>query len=114
MRDLEIRGAEEIFSGQNSTAHMETVGYDLYCKMLSEAVREVKGAEKTEDFGTVVDISMDAFIPDTYIPDEFQKLDFYKRVTGMKMIPITRLTDEMMDPLRRTSHFHAEPHTDCG
>ena len=97
MRDLEIRGAGNLL-GAEQHGHMEAVGYDLYCKMLSEAVREVKGAEKTEDFETVVDISMDAFIPDTYIPDEFQKLDFYKRIAGIENdADYEDLTDEMMD-----------------
>ena len=64
MRDLEIRGAGNLLGAEQS-GHMETVGYDLYCKMLAEAVREVKGETCTEDFETVVDLPVDAYIPDT-------------------------------------------------
>ena len=59
---------------------MNAVGYDLYCKMLNEAVKEAKGIHTMEDFETAIDLNMDAFIPDTYISNEFQKLDIYKRI----------------------------------
>ncbi len=64
--------------------HMNAVGYDLYCKMLSEAVKEAKGIQTMDDFETTIDLVMDAFIPDTYISNEFQKLDIYKRIAGMR------------------------------
>ena len=82
MRDLEIRGAGDLLGAEQS-GHMESVGYDLYCKMLSEAVKEAKGIPQEENFETVVDMSLDAFIPDSYIPNEFQKLDSYKRIAGI-------------------------------
>ena len=63
---------------------MNAVGYDLYCKMLSEAVKEAKGIHTMEDFETTIDLNMDAFIPDTYISNEFQKLDIYKRIAGIE------------------------------
>ena len=63
MRDLEIRGAGNLLGAQQS-GHMEAVGYDLYCKMLSEAVKEAKGIESVEDkFETAIDVSTDAYIP---------------------------------------------------
>lgn len=97
MRDLEIRGAGNLL-GAEQHGHMDAVGYDLYCKMLSEAVKEVKGEKQAADFETVVDIAMDAFIPDSYIPDEFQKLDFYKRIAGIENdSDYEDLTDELMD-----------------
>ena len=61
MRDLEIRGAGNLL-GAEQHGHMEAVGYDLYCKMLSEAVQEAKGMKRPEDFETSVDLVMDAFI----------------------------------------------------
>ena len=82
MRDLEIRGAGNLLGAEQS-GHMEAVGYDLYCKMLSEAVGEARGLPAEEDFETVVDLNMDAFIPDSYIPDEYQKLDFYKKIAAI-------------------------------
>ena len=82
MRDLEIRGAGNLLGAEQS-GHMEAVGYDLYCKMLSEAVGEAKGLPAAADFETVVDLNMDAFIPDAYIPDEYQKLDFYKKIAAI-------------------------------
>ena len=82
MRDLELRGAGNLLGAQQH-GHMNAVGYDLYCKMLSEAVKEAKGIHTMEDFETTIDLNMDAFIPDTYISNEFQKLDIYKRIAGI-------------------------------
>lgn len=80
MRDLEIRGAGNLLGAQQS-GHMEDVGYDLYCKMLNDAVRAMKGdLVEEETFDTTVDMDIDAFIPATYIKSEFQKLDVYKRI----------------------------------
>ena len=83
MRDLEIRGAGNLLGAQQH-GHMNAVGYDLYCKMLSEAVKEAKGIHTMEDFETTIDLNMDAFIPDSYISNEFQKLDIYKRIAGIE------------------------------
>ena len=57
--------------------HMEAVGYDLYCKMLNEAVQTLKGVRTVEDFTTLIDLDVDAFIPAAYIMNEVQKLEFY-------------------------------------
>jgi transcription-repair coupling factor (superfamily II helicase) len=84
MRDLEIRGAGSIL-GEKQHGHMEAVGYDLYCKMLNEAVKTLKGEKKAdEDFGTYVDMDVDAFIPAEYIVNEVQKLDIYKRIADLE------------------------------
>lgn len=83
MRDLELRGAGNLL-GAEQHGHMHAVGYDLYCKMLSEAVKEAKGIHTMEDFETSIDLTMDAFIPDSYIGNEFQKLDIYKRIAGIE------------------------------
>lgn len=84
MRDLEIRGAGNLL-GERQHGHMEAVGYDLYCKMLNEAVKTLKGDKKIdEDFGTYVDMDVDAFIPPSYIVNEVQKLDIYKRIASLE------------------------------
>ena len=83
MRDLEIRGAGNLL-GAEQHGHMEAVGYDLYCKMLNEAVKQLKGEMEEEDFTTTIDLNVDAFIPDSYIPNEYQKLDIYKRIAAIE------------------------------
>ena len=83
MRDLEIRGAGNLL-GAEQHGHMEAVGYDLYCKMLNEAVKHLKGEMEEETFNTTMDLNVDAYIPDSYIPNEYQKLDIYKRVAAIE------------------------------
>ena len=80
MRDLEIRGAGNLL-GQQQHGHMDSVGYDMYCKLLSEAVGELRGEELQVVHETNIDISVDAFIPSRLIPDEQQKLEIYKKVS---------------------------------
>ena len=81
--DLNIRGAGSVL-GESQSGNYEVVGYDLYCKMLSEAVKEAKGIQTMDDFETTIDLNIDAFIPDSYISNEFQKLDIYKRIAGIE------------------------------
>lgn len=83
MRDLEIRGAGNLL-GERQHGHMAAVGYDLYCKMLNEAVKGLKGIAVVEDFITSVDLDVDAFIPPEYIVNEVQKLDIYKRIASIE------------------------------
>ncbi len=97
MKDLEIRGAGNIL-GEEQHGHMEAVGYDLYCKLLNEAVANLKGIDTGEDFETVVDIDVDAFVPATYIRSEAQKLDIYKRIAAISTAEeLSDMTDELMD-----------------
>ena len=96
MRDLEIRGAGNLL-GQQQSGHMESFGYDLYCKMLNEAVLKLKGETVTkDDFETVMDLNLDAYIPASYIKNEIQKLEIYKRIAG---ISNEEEYDEMVDEL---------------
>lgn len=103
MRDLEIRGAGNLLGAQQH-GHMQAVGYDLYCKMLNEAVKRQKGiGTAEEDFQTVVDMELDAYIPDTYIRSESQKLDIYKRIAGIESAEegedmLEELLDRFGDP----------------
>ncbi len=95
MRDLEIRGAGTLLGAQQS-GHMAAVGYDLYCKMLQEAVSEAKGEPVQEHFDTSIDIRIDAYIPMEYISNEMQKLDMYKRIAG---IETQEETEEILEEL---------------
>ncbi len=83
MRDLEIRGAGNLL-GRRQHGHMEAVGYDLYCKMLNEAVKHLKGEGAEVDFPTNIDLDVDAYIPASYIMNEVQKLDIYKRIASIE------------------------------
>ena len=98
MRDLEIRGAGNLL-GEQQHGHMQAVGYDLYCKMLNEAVKEEKGTALPEySFETMVDMELDAYIPDTYIRNESQKLDIYKRIAGIESREECEdMQDELLD-----------------
>ena len=98
MRDLEIRGAGNLL-GQAQSGHMEAVGYDLYCKMLNEAVLRLKGELKDEDeFDTTLDLDINAFIPSTYVYNEYQKLELYKRISSIESKDeMEDMTDELID-----------------
>ncbi len=97
MRDLEIRGVGNLL-GAEQHGHMEAVGYDLYCKMLNEAVVSLKGGEQTEDFETTVDFDMSAFIPDSYIANEHLKLDMYKKISCIENPQdLEDIQDELID-----------------
>lgn len=97
MRDLEIRGAGNLL-GEAQSGHMEAVGYDLYCKMLNEAVRQLKGGPEAETFTTLIDLNVDAYIPEYYIKNEYQKLDIYKRIAAIESEEeLEDMTEELID-----------------
>lgn len=97
MKDIEIRGAGNVL-GKSQHGHMAAVGYDLYCKMLNEAVNDLKGIKNEYSFETNVDLSVDAYIPSTYIKSEYQKLDIYKRIAAIESEEeLSDMKDELVD-----------------
>ena len=83
MRDLEIRGAGNILGSQQH-GHMAVIGYDLYVKMLNDAIKKVKGEPIVEEIDVEIDLSVNAYIPDTYIPDELTKIEMYKKIASIE------------------------------
>jgi transcription-repair coupling factor (superfamily II helicase) len=83
MRDLEIRGAGNMM-GSSQHGHMASIGYDLYCRMLEDTVKLLRGEIQKEPIETILDIKVDAFIPESYINDELQKIEVYKRIAAME------------------------------
>ena len=83
LRDLEIRGAGNILGSQQH-GHITNIGYELYCKLLDEAVRTLKGEEIEEEIQTSINLPIEAFLPDDYIPDSRQKISIYKKISALK------------------------------
>lgn len=83
MRDLEIRGAGNIL-GPQQHGHMAVIGYDLYVKMLNDAIRKVKGEIVEEEIDVEIDLPINAYIPDSYIEDEIIKIEMYKKIASIE------------------------------
>lgn len=83
LRDLEIRGAGNIL-GAEQHGHMESVGYDMYLKLLGEAVQEQKGEHPVAEAECMVDVQVSAHIPETYIVDSGLRLEIYRRIAGIQ------------------------------
>jgi transcription-repair coupling factor (superfamily II helicase) len=97
LRDLEIRGAGDVL-GARQHGHMETIGYDLYIRILDEAVLEEQGAEKKVIRDCVINIGRDSYIPKTYIPSEAQRIDIYKKIAHVKTeADADDIADELLD-----------------
>ena len=97
MRDLEIRGAGNMM-GSSQHGHMAAIGYDLYCRMLEDTVKLIKGEIEQEPIETTVDIKMDAYIPASYIEDEIQKIEVYKKIAAIEnMDDYTEIKEELED-----------------
>ncbi len=104
MRDMEIRGAGNLLGAEQHGA-MISVGFDLYFQLLSQAVQEMKGEEVTEDILPPVDLPVTAHIPGDYIPGEAERIYFYKRMSGVRMVKDVEdlqaeLEDRFGDPPR--------------
>ena len=98
MRDLELRGAGNIMGAQQH-GHMESVGYDMYLKLLGEAVSEERGEKpETKDLDCLIDISVDAHIPESYVESLTLRLDVYRRIADIRNIEDSEdVKDELRD-----------------
>lgn len=98
MRDMEIRGAGNLL-GPEQHGHMETVGYDMYCRLLDEAIRELKGEPVKKAVAEVaIDINISAYIDDLYIAVESKKIEMYKRIAAIcDEQDVTDIEDELTD-----------------
>ena len=97
MRDLEIRGAGNLLGAEQS-GHMIDVGYDMYMKLLSEAVLEARGIEVPARAECSADLAVAANIPDRYIPSQEQRMDIYRRIALIRTEEeADDLTDELID-----------------
>lgn len=97
MRDLEIRGAGSILGGEQH-GNMEAVGYDMYLKLLAEAVNEQKGIESREESSCVVDLNISAHIPEKYIESLPARLGIYRRIADIyDEADVTDIIDELCD-----------------
>ena len=97
MKDLEIRGAGNLL-GSEQHGQVCAVGFDLYCKMLDDAIRELKGEKSTKETQTEVDLQVSAFIPEYYIRDAHLKLTFYQRIQNAATVSaLGILFDELVD-----------------
>ncbi len=85
MRDLEIRGAGNLL-GAEQHGHMDAVGYDMYCQLLKESVNELRGMPQEEKINTTIDISVDAHIPESFIPNQDQRIDIYKKIAAISSL----------------------------
>ncbi|MFV0519710.1 MAG: transcription-repair coupling factor [Lachnospirales bacterium] len=83
MRDLEIRGAGTLL-GEQQSGHLETVGYEMYCSLLEQAIQELKGESVAEEITTVIELQTSAYIPEYYIQDELQKIEIYKKIALLR------------------------------
>jgi transcription-repair coupling factor (superfamily II helicase) len=98
MRDLEIRGAGNIL-GPEQHGHLSAIGYDMYCKLVEEALREARGEKGVPaELDTRVDLRIDAYLPEDYVPDERQRLEMYKRIAGItNQADHEDIRDELVD-----------------
>ena len=97
MRDLEIRGAGSLL-GEIQSGHLEQVGYDTYCNLLDEVVKELQGTEIEPDIDIQIDLNVTSYIPDEYIEDSAQKIEIYQNIAlCRKEEDIQNVVDEIID-----------------
>ncbi len=97
LRDLEIRGAGNIL-GPEQSGHMEAVGYEMYCKLLDESVKELQGEEVEKAIEIQIDLKVSAYIPGEYISNASQKIEVYQDIANIdKEEQISEMVDELID-----------------
>lgn len=97
MRDLAIRGAGNMLGSQQH-GFIDSVGYDLYTQMLSDAIKERKGKIKVKKSNATVDLDLEAYIPGSYIADQEEKIEFYKRIKAITSEEkLAKIEDELID-----------------
>ena len=97
MRDLEIRGAGSML-GEIQHGHMGEVGYDMYCKLLDEVVKEMRGIQVEQEYEIQIDLNISSFIPDKYIESGSQKIEIYQDIALCKTEKdIENIIDEITD-----------------
>lgn len=97
LRDLEVRGAGNLL-GAEQHGHLDAIGYDLYCKMLEEAIHDLQGQPVARKVAAVIDLDVDAYLPRSYIPDEGQRMDMYRRIAAIDNFQDYQdVLDEMLD-----------------
>ena len=97
MRDLEIRGAGNLL-GPEQHGHMDSVGYDMYCKILSESISCAKGEKQEEEREVSIDIEINAYLPESYIQSPNQRIDMYKKIAAIETEDDRfQIEDELID-----------------
>jgi transcription-repair coupling factor (superfamily II helicase) len=99
MRDLEIRGAGNLLGAEQS-GHIAAVGFEMYLNLLEEAVAAAKGEpqERTEERPVIVELTLDAFLPPGYVMDEIERVDLYRRASGLgSLAEVEDLSEELVD-----------------
>ncbi|MFR2457917.1 MAG: TRCF domain-containing protein, partial [Christensenellales bacterium] len=104
MRDLEIRGAGNVL-GAEQHGHLSTVGYDLYCKMVEDTMRELRGEASIENVETRMELHVSAYLPMDYVSGDYQRIEVYKKISQVASRSdwedvIEELTDRFGDPTR--------------
>lgn len=97
MRDLSIRGAGNMLGAQQH-GFIDSVGYDLYSQMLSDAIKERKGKKTVKKSNAEIDLKLEAYIPDSYIGDQEEKIEFYKKIKAVNsQEELDKIEDELID-----------------
>ncbi len=97
MRDLEIRGAGNVV-GSEQSGHVAAVGFDMYTQLLKEEVADLTGETVEEEVEITLDLPVDATLPVTYVPDDHQRLELYKRISAIRdAAGVKALTEELQD-----------------
>ena len=100
LKDLEIRGAGNLLGGEQS-GHIDTLGFEMYMKLLEETIKELKGEDLDDDRRATVNLRLDFRIDDDIIPDMNQRLSVYRRMAGARsMDELDRLIDELRKDIR--------------